>query len=406
MRIAAALLLPLLLLSGCSQGPKIPEVPAEAGLKAPGPIQITLTPAQEKSIALAMDTAVIQEVPSRVTLTGRVQAAAPLLTHSYSLVSGQAVQVPVSIGQVVMPGQVLAVLRSDAIGQMEGELLQSMLQVDEDIREAQVQMEYSRKAFEREDQLFKAKVSARAEVESASAQYTKDALTLNGLRLKRQATIKTYQERLSLLGLAPVSALQVVDTRHIDPYTSIRAPRGGLVVARNINTGELVDTTKELFQIADLSKVWIVGDVFEKDIHRIQKGESVEIHLDGFPDTKFSGVVNLVDSMLDPQTRTLEIRVEVSNPHALLKPNMFARMNILTGQDLVLSVPKSAIQQSGDHTYVYVQTALHQYEERSVTVHLTDEDAVEVLQGLKAGEQVVSNGSLALKGEALKLSGK
>lgn len=179
MRIAA-LLLPLLLLSGCSQGPKIPEVPAEAGLKPPGLVQFSLSPAQEQSIGLTLESAMIREIPDKVTLTGRVEAAAPLLTHAYPLVAGQAVQVPVSLGQWVAPGQVLAVIRSDAVGQMEGELLQSMLQLDQDIREAQVQLVYSHKAFEREDQLYKAKVSARSEVEAASARYNKDLVKAKG----------------------------------------------------------------------------------------------------------------------------------------------------------------------------------------------------------------------------------
>lgn len=396
------LLLLMMVLSGCAQSPKIPEVVAEAGNKPTGAIELTLTPAQEESIHLTTETVQMREIPSRITLTGQVQAASPLLAHVYSLVSGQAIQIPVSLGQTVQTGQVLAVVRSDTIGQLEGDLLSAMLQLDEDTQKAEVQLDFSKHAYERENKLFQARVSAKSEVEEAYSEYQKSLVDLSGLRAKRQATIRTYQERLALYGLGPGTASQVVATRHIEPYIRIRAPRTGLLISRAINMGELVDPSKELFQIADLSRVWVVGNVFEKDMSQVKQGQTVDIQLDSLPDQHFAGSVSMVGAVLDPQTRTLPVRVDVPNPSLVLKPNLFARMNILTGEHAILAVPKSAVQQSGDHTYVYVPTGPHRYEERQVEVTMTDEPFVEVASGLRQGEQVVVNGTLALKGEALK----
>jgi cobalt-zinc-cadmium efflux system membrane fusion protein len=335
-------------------------------------------------------------------LTGQVQAASPLLAHVYSLVAGQALQIPVSLGQNVQKGQVLAVVRSDTIGQLEGDLLNAMLQLDEDIQKAEVQLNFSKQAYERENKLFQARVSAKSEVEQAYSEYQKNLVDLSGLRAKRQATIRTYQERLALYGLGSGTASQVVATRHIEPYIRICASRTGLLIARDINVGELVDPSKELFQIADLSRVWIIGNVFEKDMSQVKQGQAVNIQLDSLPDQQFVGSVSMVGSVLDPQTRTLPVRVDVPNPSLVLKPNGFARIDILTGEHTILAIPKSAIQQSGDHTYVYVPTGPHQYEERQVSVTMTDQPFVEVASGLQQGEQVVVNGTLALKGEALK----
>lgn len=277
-----------------------------------------------------------------------------------------------------------------------------MLQLDQDLKQSQVQLALSKKAYDRETKLFNARISARADVEAAQAQYEKDEVTLNSLRAKRQATIQTYQQRLSLYGLGAHVAQQVVSSRHISPYSTIVATRSGTLIERNINTGELVDTSKELFLIADLSKVWIIGNLFEQDIREIRRGQFVEVRLDSIPNTEFKGTVDLVGAMLDPQTRTLDVRVQVPNPNQSLKPNMFARMNILVGERQVLAVPKSAIQQNGDHTYVYVLLGSHQYEGRPVKVKMTDETFLEVQSGLLAGEQVVFHGTLFLKGEALK----
>lgn len=396
------LLILLMFLSGCAEGPKVPVVPSEAGSKPPGDILLTLSPAQEQTIGLTEEVATIRQVPSTVGLTGKVQAATPLLSHVYSLVSGQAMQVPVSLGEPIHPGQTLAVVRSDQVGQIETDLLQAMLQLDQDLKQAQVQLELSQKAYQREAKLFNARVSAKADVESAQAQYQKDQAALSGIKARRQATIQTYQARLSLYGLGGNVAQQVVITRHISPYTTIHASRNGILIERNINTGELVDPAKELFLIADLSTVWIVGNVFEQDIHAVKHGQPVDVKLNSLPNTSHMGIVDLVGAMLDPQTRTLDIRVEVPNPNMALKPNMFARMSILTGQRNVLAIPKTAIQQNGDHTYVYVPVAAHQYEERPVNVTMTDDPFVEVLSGLRPGEKVVSHGTLSLKGEALK----
>jgi RND family efflux transporter MFP subunit len=145
-----------------------------------------------------------------------------------------------------------------------------------------------------------------------------------------------------------------------------------------------------------------VGNVFEEDIHAIKRGQPVQVHLDSQPNTTYMGTVDMVGAMLEPQTRTLDIRVQVPNPNLTLKPNMFAHMNILTGQRHVLAIPKTAIQQNGDHTYVYVPVGPHQYEERQVNINMSDAPFVEVVSGLHSGEQVVSHGTLSLKGEALK----
>lgn len=393
-------------LSGCGgSNVKIPEVPSRTALPSMAPSRITLTPAQEQDIHLTLKSAKIENASDTLQTTGKVQAVSNLLGHTYSPVQGQVVSVPVTIGQTVRQGQLLAWVRSDQIGQLEADFLQNYLQNKADMHQAKVQLALSKAVSQRESQLFADKVSARADMETARAQYEKDLASLEALQIKQQALITSLQSRLSLYGAPSGTAIKLAYQNKIYPYLALRASRNGVLISRNVNPGELVDTSKELFSVADLSRVWLVGDIYERDLERVHLKQLVQVTLDSVPNKVFDGRVSFIDTMLDPQARTLEIHSEVHNDQLLLKPNMFARVEIQLGQKKVLAVPRTAIQRNGDNNYVYVPVGPHTYEEREVTTGIkVGSNQIEITDGLKEGDQVVSQGTLSLKGEILKQS--
>ncbi len=393
------------LCSGCSTQAKIPHVPGRHEIREHGPIIIQLTGKQEKTIGIETQPAAYERFNLSTELHAKVEAVNELSRHVYSPVAGKAVDVLVSLGQSVQTGQTLAVIKSDAVGQIQMELLQEYLQLEADLKQAKVQVAFSKSAYDREKMLYDEKVSARMDMEAARTQYEKDNVFIQTLKSKQTALIQTYEERLRLYGMPAGTAASVVKSRHIQPLIALTAPRSGCLVTRNINSGELVDPSKELFAIADLSQVWLVGDVYEKDIAKIRHGQAVDVRVDGLGNRLFKGKVTFVGSILDPQTRTLDLRANVLNPGLILKPNMFAHMSIQTDSLKAITVPKSAIQRNGDFTFVYVLTGPHRYEERRVDLGKTDTNKVQVLSGLKPGESVAVKGTLSLKGEALKLSG-
>ncbi len=395
----------LSLLSACSSQVKIPDVPAEAAQVPAGPTRIPLKPAQEKEIGLRLEEVSVRPFPVTIQASGQVKAAEDLVVHVSTPVTGRATEVKVQTGQDVRAGQILAVLKSDAVGQAQTVLLQDILQIDSDFKQAQLQSQLSQAAYAREQKLFKDNISARADLETARTQYQKDQGTLQALQAKRQATINASQEQLSLYGVATGVAAHVVKTRHLDPYIRIIAPRRGVVVSRNINTGELADPSKEMFQLADLSQVWLVADLYEKDISKVRVGQPATLTLDSLGGKRFPGRIKYVADELDPQSRTLSIRAVVPNPGLMLKPSMFARAQIRVADSPDLSVARSALQRSGDFTYAYVPVAPHVYEERQVMPGIDDGQYVQIISGLKPGENVVTQGTLALKGEALKIVG-
>lgn len=383
---------------------KIPEVPAEAGKGTSGPTYISLTPEQEQKIGLNVEPVELKPFPVTIQLTGRVQAAGDLLTHISPAVSGRVTTVFVKLGQSVTRGQTLALIKSDAVGQLQSDLLQATLQNRADIKQGQVQLNLSQAVYQREQKLFHDRISAKADLEAARAQNEKDKANLQALYTKLQSAIAVAEERSSLSGVTVGVAAQVVRTGQIYPYVIVSAARDGIVISRTVNTGDLADPSKELFTLADLSRVGLVADTYEKDVNKVRVGQPVELTFDSLPNQTFSGRINYVASVLDPQTRTLTIRADVPNPGLTLKPDMFARLNMVVENKSLLSVPKSAIQRKGDYNFAYVKVQEHRYEERRVEVGVENEQSIEVTKGLKPGENVVSQGTLALQGVALKLN--
>ncbi|MDF5722628.1 MAG: efflux RND transporter periplasmic adaptor subunit [Rhizonema sp. PD37] len=381
---------------------KIPEIPAEAAQPPQAPTSVSLTPEQEQQIGLKRESVELQ--PFRVTLlsTGRVQAAGDSLAHISPPVPGKVTTVFVELGQRVRKGQTLALVKSDAIGQIESDLLQASLQNQADLKQAQVQLNFSKAVYERELKLFGDRISAKADLEAARTQYEKDVANLQAVQTKLRSAITVAEERLSLAGATVGVAEQVVHTGHISPNFIVTAPRDGVIISRTINLGELADPSKELFTLADLSRVWLVADAYEQDINKIRLGQPVQVTLDSIPNKVFSGKINYVADTLDPQTRTLTIKADVPNPGLNLKPDMFARLQVLVDNANILTVPRSAVVRNGDNNYVYVETGEHRYEERLVKLGDDNGQSTQVINGLKLGETIVTKGTLALQGTALK----
>jgi len=167
----------------------------------------------------------------------------------------------------------------------------------------------------------------------------------------------------------------------------------------------MVDPSKPLFTIGDFHSVWLKADVFEKDISKVHIGQPIELLVDSFPDHIFHGKLDYVANQVDSDTRTLAVRAEVTNAQDLLKPKMFARMKILVGQHTVLSIPKGAVQDSGTGKVVYIPSGPETYEERKIVLGAESGDYVEVLEGLKPGDRVVTDGSFDLRAEAVRTYG-
>ena len=180
--------------------------------------------------------------------------------------------------------------------------------------------------------------------------------------------------------------------------TRTGAPFSGVVTKAQAAAGEVIDTSTELFTVADLSNVWVQAEVYEKDLGHIRIGQSAFISVDTYPDEKIAGKVAYISDVLDPQTRTAKVRCEVPNPGLRLKLDMFASVRVpTTFSKEAIAVPVSAIQQMEDRTVLFIQKGETSFELRPVKTGNTVNGQLEIVSGLRPGEKVVTQGAFHLK---------
>lgn len=307
-----------------------------------------------------------------------VQANQNELAEVTTLIRGRVVKVHVDVGQDVQKGALLAMLHSVDLGVAEGDYLKAGARLHE------------------------------AELAHGRARdlYENNAVSLAELQ-RREAAMKTARaelrgakNRLDLLGVPPKEVDRLDRELTIKANVPLRAPFDGRVITRNITRGEVVETEQKLFTVANLTDVWVIGNVPEKDVQFIRKDQKVNVVLAAYPHAIFTGTITYVADVLDPATRTMRLRVTVPNPDRLFKPEMFAIVSVYgaSGED-TLSVPLSAVQDGPVGKMLFIQREAGTFEARTVKLGNEEEDLVRVLEGVQAGEQVVTKGSFALKSE-------
>ena len=307
-----------------------------------------------------------------------VQANENELAEVTTLIRGRVVKVHVDVGQDVKKDALLAMLHSTDLGVAEGAYLKSAAKLYE-----------AKLAYERARDLFEQKVVSQAELQRREA-------TMK----TAQAEVREAQNRLELLGVPreEVERLDREDTIKAD--VSLRAPFDGRVIMRNITRGEVVEMEQKLFTVADLSDVWVVGNVPEKDVQFIRKDQKVDVIVSAYPHAIIPGTITYIGDVLDPSTRTMRLRVTVLNPGRLLKPEMFATVRVYAAETPnALTVPLEAVQNGPNGKMVFIQRGTNDFEVRTVKVGSEQGEVVAVLEGVSAGEQVVTKGSFVLKSE-------
>lgn len=183
----------------------------------------------------------------------------------------------------------------------------------------------------------------------------------------------------------------------------LKAPIEGVIIERAATTGELVDKSRTIYTISDPTRLWAIAEIKERDIAAVKVGQDAAFTVLAYPQEKFHGQVVLVGNQVEAASRTLEVRIAVDNADGRLKPGMFADVEITTTVlEDVLLIPDSALQTDGEDQVVFVALDGNKFEKRAVKLGEEQQGRVQVLEGLKAGERVVTEGSFILKSEMLK----
>ena len=378
-------------LAACDRDPAPnPETSAEESPVAETEGTIHLSPEAVVSAGISLGTAEVRALRTEIETTGAVDFDQRRFAHVSPRVGGRVEATLAEVGDHVRSGQVLARVDSIELGKAIGDYLQ-----------ARARAELARETFEREQSLFADRVSSQQEMLSAQA-----------AAREADAALRGAEEHLHLLG---VSDNQVRTLGYDQPRASVyevRAPFAGTVVERHATLGEMVEPQAPLFQVADLSRVWVWIDVFERDLARVHLGDDVELHVEAFPGSAFEGKLVYLGSRVETESRTARARIEVPNPEGRLRPGMFARVRISDPHAAdgeaesvsVLAVPETALQRDGEQFVAYVALGDGRFESRKVRTGRKGDGFVEVLDGLSAGESVAVSGTFVLKSEASKES--
>lgn len=361
--------------------------------------RLVLTEAQEKNAKIQTAPLSMMDIELQITIPAQFKARNQSIERIYSPIDGKITNVFVEPGTVLKIGQPIVQIKSDEISQIQLEFLEKILDIDANTNELRAQYNLSLQNYNRERTLYNEKISSRADYEAANAQLRKDKANLDALNIKKNSLINVYRQRLAVYG---GSIDNVLKTRQIYPYVTIKATKNGVLLERKVNPGEIVEKNRELFNLADLKIIWLVGYAFEKDSPYLHLGEAVTGTIEERNGASINGVLSYVSPILDSTTKTLEVRADIPNKDFKIKPNMYAEMFVNTGIAHVLAIPTDAVEKFGDYNFAYVKVAPHTYEERRVETGKKNDLYTEIISGVKAGEAVVTRGSFELLGESIK----
>ena len=340
---------------------------------------VTMDAEKQKQNGVVLAVARKEGLAGVISATGKVEVNSDRIAHVSPRIPGKIVSVRASLGDRVAAGQVLVTLDSVELGEAMNRYHQS-----------KTRLSLAKTNLERVKALVEKKIAARKDILQAETEYQMTATALH-----------TDEERLLLYGLSPADLDNPDHKRQLLP---VRAPIDGVITEKHAIVGELADPSRRIYTVADLTSVWVIVDINEKDLARIRKRQSAVIRVGAFPDLKFRGRINYIADVVDDATRTVKARIEVGNPVRKLKPEMFATVAVaLPAEALpVLVVPEEALQDLEGRKVLFITENGREFIPRPVDLGRVSGGKIEVAGGLREGERYAVKGGFVLKSELRK----
>ena len=366
---------------------------SSSAVPRPGDLVISLDPERLANAQIRTELVVAGEAGAPLTAglrtTGTVQTNAYREVPVLPIAGGIVREVNAELGDRVKRGQNLATIFSTELSDAQSAY-----------QKMQAEIERHHQHYRRTVELVELGAASREELETATAELKTE-----------QANLSAIKQRLVLLGVSDKQIESLGTQAQAKPLIQVESPASGIILTRSVNTGEVVMTGKELFRVADLSSVWVMGQIYEKDFAAVRVGTPAVVTTQAYPGRSFNGRVTYIDPRVEPQTRTAQVRVELANPGEMLRLGMFVDISFggasvqPAGDEAVVMVPGTAVQEiagkrvvflTGDRPGVFIQ--------REVNAGAESNGRVPVYSGLSAGESVVGEGSFLLRAESLKLN--
>jgi len=345
-----------------------------------GNIAITLTPesASRAGIETARPTA--GQLDAAIKVPGIVEPNAYSQVVVRSVAAGQVRSVAVDLGTDVRRGDLLATIHTPDLA----ETLRVYLSM-------QSEYEAAHQRLTRLEGLVKIGAASQQELETARAEHT-----------RHETDVESARARLTLLGVTPDQLASVTEGSPVDSTVRITAPRDGVITSRTVNAGANIDASTNLFTVVDLSSVWVIANVYERDLAPVRVGTAAAVSSASAGARRWNGRVSYVDPQLALDTRTARVRIDVANPGRALRLGMYVdvSLSVATGTT-ALRVPATAVQTIGSQQVVYVADGRQagRYFERPVVLGTSSGQQVEILSGISDLDEVVVQGSFTLRAE-------
>lgn len=355
--------------------------------------------AAQRNAGLQTLTVERRTLPASIEVTGVVAPDEARVGHVRPLARGVVEDIGVSLGARVRQGQALVTYDNIELGELVGGYLSEIAAQ----RQAEAELEVKQQALKRAEDLIKLEAIAQQMLE----QRRSDLKNAQAAVDSQKARVAKIEEQIHRFGvseaeLGRLTPGQGESGHRTASHSVLRAPFSGVVTKFDVARGELVEPERELMTISDLSTVWVLADVYEKDLAKVRPNSNVTIRVDAYPGRVFNGRLTYISDIIDPQTRTAKVRCVVANPDGALKLDMFAKVAVATmdSRDAIV-IPTAAVQQIDGNAVVFVQQAPERFVRQDVEIGVSAGDVVEVLSGLKGGEVIAGAGSFYLKTAAL-----
>lgn len=371
MKTQYLLLFIFLILGSCSNDKEIVDV------KKKNPNEVVASP--EILDQIKFESAKIIPIKKSLDIPGSIEVKQNLLARIGSPVQGRIIEIKGELGKTVKQGDVLAVINSTELAKQQLAYIKSVQMV-----------ELKTKAYERAVLLFDADVVSEAQKLQRKTELS-----------AAKADMEASKDQLFVMGMT-IDEIEAIQSEiQIDATTNIVAKIDGKIIKKNVNVGQVVDPTEDIFTIAMLNEVWGVAQVPERQIGFLKEGDDLLIDVPAYEDKSVEGKITYLGDIVDPVTRTVTIRTEIDNAHGLLKPDMLITMKVSGKSIEKVGVPINAIVSIDDIPNIFVKTGENKFLMRPVTLGVKNKDAVHIDDGLLEGEEVVIDGAFHLNNERL-----
>jgi membrane fusion protein, heavy metal efflux system len=363
------------------------QPPATATPPDSGPLPdvfVTLTREAVERAGIVVAPVQIGTSAGEIRLPGVVEPNAYRQVAVTPLVAGRVTRVSVELGASVRRGQTLAQIYSPELAEAQTTYVSAKAMLDAHDRE-----------LRRTQKLVEIGAASRQELERIHAEHA-----------AQTAAVQSARSQLELLGVTVSTVDALGSGANVNATTSVPAPIDGIVTERTANVGLNVDAATRLFTVVDLSTVWVVADVYEKDFSRVRVGSEAAVTTSAYPEPVLRGSISYMDPQVNPQTRTARVRVEVQNPRGELLLGMYADVVVAgTPGASGAVIPRSAVQNVGNRTVVYLVNPKEpgKFTEREVRLGRSSGGQVEVASGVQPGDVVVTEGSFFVRAERERL---